>query len=91
MKKILTFSAALLMCAAAPAYADNHGDKAGKLGKYDANGDGVISKAEFLAQAEKRFAQRDIDGNGEISRDEMKAARQDMKEKMQERHERKRF
>lgn len=37
----------------------------------DANKDGNISKAEFLAQAEKHFAELDRDGNGLLGKDEV--------------------
>jgi len=37
----------------------------------DANKDGTISKAEFLAQAEKHFAELDRDGNGLLGKDEV--------------------
>ena len=36
--------------------------------KKDANSDGVISKAEFVAHAEKKFAKMDTDGNGSLTR-----------------------
>ncbi len=40
--------------------------------KKDANSDGVISKAEFVAHAEKKFAKMDADGNGSITKEEAK-------------------
>jgi len=42
----------------------------------DSNGDGNISKQEFLANCEKRFARMDSNGDGQISpqeREQMKA------------------
>lgn len=67
-------------------FADNHGGKGGKMfEKHDTNGDGVISKAEFLTHAEERFAKMDADGNGEISKEEAKAYKKAMKEKRKER------
>jgi len=55
----------------------------GNMMAADTNGDGFISKEEFMAmpqnsdaeKAGKRFAQMDTDGDGKISADEMKAAR----------------
>lgn len=40
--------------------------------KKDANSDGVISKAEFMAYAEKKFAKMDADGNGSLTKEEVK-------------------
>ena len=42
----------------------------------DSNGDGNVSKQEFLANCEKRFARMDSNGDGQISpqeREQMKA------------------
>ena len=44
--------------------------------KSDINGDGTLSKEEFLARSEKRFAEIDTDHDGKISPKEMKANRQ---------------
>jgi len=90
MKKLLMLSAVALSFAAMPAMANDHGDKGGKKGakmfeKHDTNSDGVISKDEFLAHATERFDKMDVDGNGEVSQEEAKAAgeakRSEMKEK----------
>ena len=48
----------------------------------DANSDGVISKAEFLERPEKRFAEIDADGNGEITREEIDSLKAEIKEKL---------
>lgn len=94
MKKILTLTVLGLALAATPALADNHegggkrggGHKGGKMfEKHDTNGDGVISKAEFLTHAEERFSKMDADGSGDVTKDEAKAAHQAMREKMKER------
>ena len=37
----------------------------------DTNGDGMISKPEFLAHAEKHFAEMDRDKSGQLSKDEV--------------------
>ena len=89
MKKLLTLSVAALAISAAPALADNHSDgkKGGMFAKHDTNGDGVISKSEFLAHAEERFATMDADGNGEVSKDEAKAGKEKMRERVKERRE----
>ena len=38
----------------------------------DADGDGSISKDEFMAHAEKKFEKKDKNGDGVLSGDEMK-------------------
>jgi Ca2+-binding EF-hand superfamily protein len=97
MKKLL-LTTALGLCAmgiaATPALADHHmDDKPYKPGKHkmfekmDADGDGVISKAEFIQAHEKRFNELDADGNGTISKEEAKAKRQEMHKKMKKRME----
>lgn len=40
----------------------------------DADGDGRVSQAEFLASASERFSRGDADGDGTVSPDEMRAA-----------------
>lgn len=96
MKKQALLSTAValgLLTASGVAHADNHGSKdvvAEKSGKHmrkgpgkdlDTNEDGVVSKAEFLSHAEKRFEKIDADGNGEISKEEGKAAHDKMRKK----------
>lgn len=90
MKKLLTFGAVALALSVTPALADNHGDsgKKGKMfEKHDTNGDGVISKDEFLNHAEERFSNIDADGDGSVSKEEAKARHEAMKEKRKERRE----
>lgn len=67
--------------AATPArHHHGHGDMFAKL---DANGDGVITRAEAIAAADADFAKNDTNGNGQITRDEVKAQRQAMRAKWQ--------
>jgi len=85
MKKIMMLVAAILAFQAVPVLADNHGGKKGeKFEMKDTNKDGVISKDEFLANAEKKFSEMDADGNGAISKEEAQAQWKDKKEKMKE-------
>ena len=89
MKRLFILSALALVISTAPAFADHHGEgkghnHGGKFEKYDADGNGSISKAEFMAAQEEKFAKIDTDGNGEISREEMKAKKEKMREKMKE-------
>lgn len=65
---------------AAPAMAGGHleSERAGKKDRFamaDSNGDNQISRAEFLALAEKRFAKMDKNGDGVLSKDEMNRKR----------------
>lgn len=87
MKQVLMLSvAALTMLAAAPAMAADHdGKHRDMFAKHDTNGDGMISKEEFLATAEKKFADMDTDGDGSISKAESDAKKAEWKEKMKER------
>ncbi len=50
------------------------------LKRLDTNKDGKISLAELQADTAKRFSVADKDGNGEISRDEMKSVRKAVKD-----------
>ena len=87
MKKLLMLAALGLVIQTAPVLAGHHEGGEGKKGmfeKEDTNGDGVVSKAEFLANAEKKFAEKDKDGNGEISQEEAKEHREAKREKMKE-------
>lgn len=51
----------------------------------DADKDGKVSEAEFLAGAKKRHEWMDTNKDGKISKDEMQARREKMKEKWQDR------
>ncbi|MFK7839836.1 MAG: hypothetical protein AB8B83_05840 [Bdellovibrionales bacterium] len=91
MKKILMLAAAIFAFGATPVLADGHGEggKGKKFEKHDTNGDGVISKDEFLDHASERFSKMDSNSDGTISKEEAKAGhekrRAEMKERMKER------
>jgi len=84
---LLTVGAATLALSS-HAMAEDHGGKMHKgakmFEKHDTNGDGVISKAEFLTHAEERFSKMDVDGDGNVTKDEAKAAKEKMREKWKE-------
>ncbi len=87
MRKLLALGVCALAFSATPALADHHegGDRKGKMfEKHDTDGNGVISKDEFLKGAEERFSKMDADGNGEVTKEEAKAAHEKMREKMKE-------
>lgn len=60
-----------------------HGMRGGgmkMLMQADANGDKTVTKAEFMAAADSRFAKMDTDNNGSVSAEERKAAHAAMRE-----------
>ena len=61
--------------------AEHHGKKGHKMKMMDADGDGVISKDEFMSHAEKKFSKKDANGDGVISKDEMKKGCKGMRKK----------
>lgn len=83
MKKLMLFTAAFAVLGAPVAFADHHGGKG--LEQFDADGNGAISKEEFLKSSEDRFQKMDTDGNGEITKEEGKAMKDKMRSKMKER------
>ena len=79
--------AATLGLTATAAIANDHegGHHKGKMmEKVDTNGDGVISKAEFMAKHEDMFAKMDANNDSQLTKEEMREARQAMKEKWEE-------
>lgn len=74
MRKVtLTLSAAVLaLSSASIAHADHHGG--GQHGANpDANGDGIVSRAEHDAQAAKMFERMDVNGDGAINQADREA------------------
>ncbi|MBI1301249.1 MAG: hypothetical protein GC137_06270 [Alphaproteobacteria bacterium] len=84
MKKFLALTVAL-GALTLPAFADHHegGDWFAKL---DSDGNGSISKTEFLDHKGQKFDKMDADGNGEVSKEEMMAAKEKWKEKKEGHH-----
>lgn len=92
MKKLLLLTAVGLVMQAAPVFAEDAVDgskgpppqQREQMKKHDTNGDGVISKDEFLNFAEEKFNKMDNNGDGTITKDEAQAAHKHRKEKMKE-------
>lgn len=55
------------------------GEKGQRWAKVDSNGDGLISRTEFMAQAEVRFNAADRNGDGLISQEERQQMRQELR------------
>jgi len=54
--------------------AEHHGSGHG-MKKMDANGDGELSKEEFMAHKEMKFMMKDKNGDGKLTADEMKGGK----------------
>lgn len=87
MKKIALTAALAAFLMATPAMANTH-DKDGKRGHplmmMDTNKDGAISRAEFDAHSNDKFAKMDKNKDGTISKDEIDAMKAEWKEKKAE-------
>lgn len=67
----LSLSIAGIAVVAAPAMAQlGQRDPAARLAQADANGDGIVTRAEFKASRAARFDEMDRNGDGFISRDD---------------------
>jgi hypothetical protein len=60
--------------------AGKHRKGKGMFERGDTNGDGVVTKEEFLKQSEEAFKNLDTDGDGKITKAEVDAKRKKMKE-----------
>ncbi|MEM7401748.1 MAG: hypothetical protein AAF304_07350 [Pseudomonadota bacterium] len=52
-------------------HAGHHGGK-NKMKMMDTDGDGAVSKEEFMSHKEQRFMKKDENGDGVLTEDEMK-------------------
>ena len=82
---------AVLGFVAMPALADHHMEKgergSGKgkapiLKKFDLDGDKKISQKEFMAMHAKKFEKMDTDGDGFLTKEEMKEGNKKMQDEM---------
>jgi len=53
-------------------YAGDHGGGKDKMKMMDTDGDGAVSKEEFMSHKEQRFMKKDANGDGVLTEDEMK-------------------
>lgn len=70
---VTALSAALIVGAfsIAPVLAEHHGGGKNKMEMMDTDGDGSVSKEEFMAHKEEKFNKKDENGDGVLSEDEM--------------------
>lgn len=85
--KWIILPAVVLMIGIVPAHANQewnkkHNQHGKMLENADQNEDGIISKEEFLAGPTKKFEEMDIDGDGNITPEEIDAHKEIMREKM---------
>lgn len=64
---------------------EHHGPMHHGFERADKDGDGAISRDEFMANHHERFAAVDADADGNISAEERAAKREEMRAKMEER------
>ena len=83
MRKVLMFSVLAVLflggatvasadCGACDKKEDRKSKHCKMFEKKDTNSDGTISKSEFMASAEKKFARIDADGSGGLTKEEVK-------------------
>ena len=70
-----TLAAAVILSPLTVTAYSHHNEKAphARMAEIDTDGNGEVSRAEFMAAAEKRFAKADADGNKVLSREELSA------------------
>lgn len=70
---ISSIATILIVCAfsISHVYAGHHGDGKGKMQMMDTNGDGSVSKDEYMSHKEKKFNKKDENGDGVLTEEEM--------------------
>lgn len=75
MKKLILAAVLGTTLLAGPAVAQTPPPPGGPLMRADANNDGVVTRAEATAEANRRFAELDADRDGKVTPDERRAHR----------------
>ncbi len=89
MKNYLLLSVLVVLGGSFSMTASAESRKGGEFGKIDSDGNGVITRQEHADFSSKRFDAADSNGDGEISKEEMKSQFQAKKDKREMRRERK--
>ena len=71
---ISVLTTVLVVCALgiSQVYAGHHGGGKDKMKMMDTDGDGAVSKEEFMSHKEQRFLKKDANGDGVLTEDELK-------------------
>jgi hypothetical protein len=87
MKKLVALTAVVLALGITGASAEDHGDGKGHgprgakmFEKLDADGNGSVTKDEFMKAQEEHFAKMDANGDGSFTKEEAEAMHAKMKE-----------
>lgn len=82
MKKVILFSAAILFAASGSAFADHHlKGEAGGMKMMDTNGDGMISKDEFMKHHEMMWDKMKKNSAGSVAIKDMEAMHKEIASK----------
>jgi hypothetical protein len=94
MKKLVALTVVVLALGVTAASAEHHGDDkdhgprgAKMFEKLDADGNGSVTKDEFMKAQEAHFAEMDANGDGAFTKDEAEAIREKIKEMRKQREE----
>ena len=74
MKKLIAAAALSTTLSAGAAYAGQDQQRRDPLARADANGDGIVTRAEMLADTDARFAALDTNKDGKLDQAEVQAA-----------------
>ena len=81
MKKVILFSAAILIAASGSAFANHHLKGEGGMKMMDTNKDGMISKDEFMKHHEMMWDKMKKNSAGSVDMKDMEAMHKEMAEK----------
>ena len=89
---VMALAGGAALSVSAGSHEDGEGGHHGKfmrkmLDRMDADGDGLVSEAEFVGAHRERFAKMDADGDGQLSHEEMAAHHSAKREQRREKRE----